>query len=158
MNLQPGSEPFMMIGCSQRAFGDLTTLGQLEYFLPGMQVMVFSCIHHKDACYRWIQGKRLKFRYRRLSSQESGVVIRYLMKISGHLRQQFTRLIARYRKKGRLQHRQRTVSGFQPKYNRRDIHLLASISVVICTSRENRVPRPGEVVTWRNSCQLIYPL
>jgi len=85
------------------------------------------------------------------------VVIRYLMKISGHLRQQFTRLIARYRKKGRLQHRQRTVSGFQPKYNRRDIHLLASISVVICTSRENRLPRSGEVVTWRNSCQLIYP-
>ena len=43
------------------------------------------------------------------------MVMRYLMKISGYSRQQLTRLIAQYRKTGRLQRRQRTVSGFQRK-------------------------------------------
>ena len=60
----------------------------------------FSVTSDKDACYRWIQGELVKFRYLRLSRQGKGVVIRYLMKISGYSRQQLTRLIAQYRKTG----------------------------------------------------------
>ena len=59
-----------------------------------------------------------------------GVVIRYLMKISGYSRQQLTRLIARYRKTGRLQRRQRTVSGFRRKYTQQDIHRLSAMGKV----------------------------
>jgi transposase InsO family protein len=55
------------------------------------------------------------------------VVIRYLMKISGYSRQQLTRLIAQYRKTGRLRRRQRTVSGFKLKYSEKDIRLLAAM-------------------------------
>ena len=106
---------------------DLTTIDQLEDFLSGTQAVAFSVISDKDACYHWIQGELVKFRYLRLSRQGKGVVIRYLMKISGYSRQQLTRLIAQYRKTGRLRRRQRTVSGFKLKYSEQDIRLLAAM-------------------------------
>ena len=34
---------------------DLTTIDQLTDFLSGTQVVAFSVISDKDACYRWIQ-------------------------------------------------------------------------------------------------------
>ena len=106
---------------------DLTSIDQLTDFLSGTQAVVFSVISDKDACYRWIQGELVKFRYRQLSHHGKGVVICYLMKISGYSRQQLTRLIAQYRKNGRLQRRQRTVSGFKQKYTQQDIRLLAAM-------------------------------
>lgn len=106
---------------------DLTSIDQLEDFLSGTQAVAFSVISDKDACYRWIQGELVKFRYLGLSRQEKGVVIRYLIKISGYSRQQLTRLIAQYRKTGRLQRRQRTASGFKPRYTEQDIRLLAAM-------------------------------
>lgn len=56
-----------------------------------------------------------------------GLVIRYLMKISGYSRQQFTRLIVQCRKTGRRQRRQRTVSSFKPRYTEKDVLPLAAI-------------------------------
>jgi transposase InsO family protein len=106
---------------------DLTTIDQLIDFLSGTQAVAFSVISDKDACYRWIQGELIKFRYLKLSRQGKGVVIRYLMKISGYSRQQLTRLIAQYRETGRLQRRQRTVSGFKQKYTAEAICLLAEM-------------------------------
>ena len=106
---------------------DLTTIDQLEDFLSGTQAVAFSVISDKDACYRWIQRELIKFQYLTLARQCKGVVIRYLMKISGYSRQQLTRLIAQYRKTGRLQRRQRTVSGFKQKYTAKDIRLLADM-------------------------------
>ncbi len=106
---------------------DLTTLDQLTDFLSGTQAVAFSVISDKDACYRWIQGELVKFRYLKRSRQGKGVVIRYLMKISGYSRQQLTRLIAQYRKTGRIRRRQRTVSGFKQKYTEQDIRLLAAM-------------------------------
>jgi transposase InsO family protein len=107
---------------------DLTTTDQLVDFLSGTQAVAFSVISDKDTCYRWIQGELIKFRYRTtLSRPAKGVVIRYLMKISGYSRQQLTRLIAQYRKTGRLQRHQRTVSGFKKKYTDKDIRLLAAM-------------------------------
>ena len=49
------------------------------------------------------------------------------MKISGYSRQQVTRLIGQYRKTGRLQRRQRTITGFRRKYLAQDIRLLAAM-------------------------------
>jgi transposase InsO family protein len=106
---------------------DLTTIDQLEDFLSGTQAVAFSVISDKDACYRWIQGELVKFRYLRLSRQGKGVVIRYLVKISGYSRQQLTRLITQYRKTGRIRRCQRTVSGFTKKYTEQDICLLAAM-------------------------------
>lgn len=106
---------------------DLTTIEQLTDFLSGTQAVAFSVISDKDACYRWIQGELVKFHYLTLCRADKGVVLRYLMKISGYSRQQLTRLVAQYRQTGRLQRRQRTVSGFTPKYTEQDIRLLAAM-------------------------------
>lgn len=106
---------------------DLTTIDQLTDFLSGTQAVAFSVISDKDACYRWIQGELARFHYRGLPRADKGVVIRYLMKISGYSRQQLTRLIAQYRKTGRLRRRQRTVAGFKQKYTVQDIRLLAAM-------------------------------
>jgi transposase InsO family protein len=106
---------------------DLTTIDQLIDFLSGTQAVAFCVISDKDDGYRWIQGVLVKFRYHRLGKGEKGVVIRYLMKISGYSRQQLTRLIAQYRKTGRLKRQQRTVAGFKQKYTENDIRLLAAM-------------------------------
>lgn len=106
---------------------DLTTIEQLVNFLSGTQAVAFSVISDKDACYRWIQGELVKFRYLTLPRADKGVVLRYLMKISGYSRQQLTRLITQYRKTGYLQRRQRTVAGFTQKYTAKDIRLLAQM-------------------------------
>jgi transposase InsO family protein len=62
-----------------------------------------------------------------LGKRDKGVVIRYLMKVSGYSRQQVTRLIAQYRKTGRIERRQKTVRGFTTKYTERDIRLLVEM-------------------------------
>ena len=97
---------------------DLTTIDQLTDFRSGTQAVAFSVISDNDACCRWIQGELLKFRYLKLPRQGKGVVIDYLMKISGDSRQQLTRLIAQYRKTSRLRRGQRTVSGFKGHGNK----------------------------------------
>ena len=106
---------------------DLTTIDQLNDFLAGTQSVAFSIRDDKDTCYRWIQGELKRFHYRALSRQSKGVVIRYLIKVSGYSRQQLTRLITQYRKTGCLKRRQRTTAGFQRKYTDKDIRLLAEM-------------------------------
>jgi len=106
---------------------DLKTIDQLSEFLSGTQVVAFSIILDKDDCYRWIQGALYKFHYRKLGKQDKGVLIRYLMKISGYSRQQITRLITQYRKTGKCKRRQRTVAGFARKFTPQDIRLLAAM-------------------------------
>jgi len=88
---------------------DLKTIDQLTDFLSGTQAVAFSVISDTDACYRWIEGELVKFRYLKRSRQGKGVVIRYLMKISGYCprapsragaltlsRQQLTRVWCKY--------------------------------------------------------------
>ena len=106
---------------------DLKTIRQLTEFLSGTQAVAFSIILDKDDCYRWIQGVLYKFQYRKLGKRDRGILIRYLMKISGYSRQQITRLITQYRKTGQCKRRQRTVAGFARKFTPQDIRLLAAM-------------------------------
>ncbi len=66
---------------------DLTTVEQLKDFLSGTQAIACSVFSDKEDCYRCIQGELVKFCYLALSRAGKGVVIRYLMKISGYSRQ-----------------------------------------------------------------------
>lgn len=104
---------------------DLTTTDQLRDFLSGTQAVAFSVLGDKDASYRWIQGELVRFRYLTSARPDKGVVIRYLMKVSGYSRQQITRLVTQYRDTGQLKRRQRTVAGFVSRYTTEDIRLLA---------------------------------
>lgn len=106
---------------------DLTTTDQLRDFLSGTQAVAFSVLGDKDASYRWIQGELVRFRYLSSARPDKGVVIRYLMKVSGYSRQQITRLVTQYRDTGQLKRRQRTVAGFVSRYTTEDIRLLAAM-------------------------------
>ncbi len=105
----------------------LKTVDQLEDFLAGTQPVTFSVLSTKDERYQWIQGILIKFEYLTLAKPHKGIVIRYLLKMSGYSRQQLTRLIHHYRQTGRVTRRQRTVQGFARRYTMEDSCLLAAM-------------------------------
>ena len=61
------------------------------------------------------------------NTADKGVLIRYLMKVSGYSRAQVKRLIKHYRETGRLRPRQRTIRGFARRYTQADMRLLAAL-------------------------------
>lgn len=75
---------------------DLNTIDQLEQFLTGSQSVAFLVASSKDECYRGIQRTLVKFRYPTLNKRSKGVVVRFLIKITGYSRQQITRLVKQY--------------------------------------------------------------
>jgi len=106
---------------------ELQTIEQLRDLLAGMQPVAFSVISDKSTRYKWIKGELVRFQYLTLPRQHKGVVIRYLMKLSGYSRQQITRLIGQYHRTGQLKPRQRTVAGFKKRFTNKDIRLLAAM-------------------------------
>lgn len=106
---------------------ELKTIPQLREFLAGTQPVAFSVSGNKDDRYRWIQRELVRFRYLGLHRGDKGVVIRYLVRITGYSRQQLTRLIAQYRDRGELRRGQRTTTGFARRYTDQDIRLLAAM-------------------------------
>ncbi|PIR11167.1 MAG: integrase, partial [Gammaproteobacteria bacterium CG11_big_fil_rev_8_21_14_0_20_46_22] len=125
------------------------TIEQLNAFLAGTQRVAFEVAGDKDACYQWIQKTLLRFHYQALNRQGKGVLIRYLMKVSGYSRQQVTRLVKQYRDQGRLTRRQRTVNGFSRRFTDRDIRLLAEMD-----ERHNSPNGPA----MRKLCERAYRL
>lgn len=99
----------------------------MRRFLEGTEVVDFA-LKDKSERYAWIQKTLVRFRYRQLSKQDKGLIIRYLVKVSGYSCQQTMRLVAQqYRKTGRVRRRQRTVAGFKRKYPAEDVRLLAQL-------------------------------
>jgi len=106
---------------------ELKTIPQLREFLAGTQPVAFSVSGNKDDRYRWIQRELVRFRYLGLHRIDKGVVLRYLVRITGYSRQQLARLIAQYRDRGELRRDQRTTTGFARRYTDQDIRLLAAM-------------------------------
>ena len=104
----------------------IQTLDDVRAFLNGTTEIEFS-IAGKDERYRWIRKTLVRFKYLSLSRCECGVVLRYVEHVSGYSRQTVTRLVAQYRKTGKIQRRQRTVTGFQRYYTTQDALLLAEL-------------------------------
>ncbi len=104
----------------------IKTLDDIRAFLEGTLDIEFS-IEDKDERYRWIQQTLARFRYLSLGKVGRGLVLRYLVRVSGYSRQTVTRLVASYRKTGKIQRHQRTVAGFQCYYTTRDALMLAEL-------------------------------
>ncbi|RLJ21528.1 integrase, partial [bacterium endosymbiont of Escarpia laminata] len=100
----------------------IQTLDDIRAFLEGTAEIEFA-IEGKDERYRWIQATLVRFRYFSLGRAERGLILRYLGRVSGYSRQTVTRLVAQYRKTGKIRRRQRTVAGFQRYYTSRDAML-----------------------------------
>ena len=134
---------------------DLRSIDQLRDFLEGTQDVVFAVLTGKDERYRWMQQTLIKFRYRHLSKADKGIVIRYLMKMSGYSRQQATRLIGQYIDCGQLRRRQCTVRGFQRRYTDEDVALLVEVDCLHDTANGLAVKKLCERA-WRVHGDLRY--
>jgi transposase InsO family protein len=104
----------------------LETLDQVRQFLEGTEAISFQ-IESKKARYRWLQHTLVKFRYLQQSKADKGLITRYIRKLTGYSPAQVKRLIRQYRQTGRLVRKQRTAKGFQLKYTREDMLLLAAL-------------------------------
>lgn len=109
---------------------DLTSIEQLERFLDGSQVCHYEPCSSKDERYQWIQKTLAQFIYITLSKREKGIVIQFLVKISGYSRQQITRLIKQYVATGQCRRKQCTSNGFSRRYTDADIRLLADLDTL----------------------------
>ena len=63
---------------------DLKTVEQVQQFLDGTQAVVFTVLSDKADRYRWIQRTLIRFEYDRLKRPGKGIIMRYLMKVSGY--------------------------------------------------------------------------
>lgn len=106
---------------------DLKTIEQLEQFLSGTQAVAFVVASSHQDIYRDIQRTLVIFRYPTLDKASKGVVLRFLIKITGYSRQQVTRLLKQYRDTGKIERQQRTHQGFKSIYTPEDIRLLAAL-------------------------------
>jgi hypothetical protein len=109
---------------------NLSTIEQMESFINGTQVIGFAVASSKVERYRLVERVLRRFSYSRLKRHEKGVVIQFLMKVTGYSRQQLTRMIQRYREQGVLRPSQKTVNGFEKKYTTKDVGLLVNLDKV----------------------------
>ena len=105
----------------------LTSIDEVSQFLEGTQEVAFSVATNKQERYRWVQKTLVKHRYMLLGKADKGVIIRYLMKVTGYSRAQTKRLIQQYVKTGTISLKSATRNGFKRTYTEFDIRLLASM-------------------------------
>lgn len=101
----------------------ITNLNQIRAFLEGSRSLEFGGASVKER-YLWIKDTLRKFRYRKLTKLERGLVRAYIRKVAGYSQSQTTRLIKKG-VAGRLEHRSYQRHRFPAKYGPADIALLA---------------------------------
>lgn len=104
----------------------LVTLEQLREFLAATSEVEFQGCGQDEERYRHIEAVLKRFGYGRQGRADKGLVLRYLERTTGYSRQQLTRLVARYRRVGRLAKAYRTPEhGFARRFTEADVALLA---------------------------------
>lgn len=108
----------------------LQTLKQIRAFLEGSQPIDFDAPQREHA-YDFIGQTLRHFGYVRLGKANKGLLKRYLCKVTGISRSQMTRLIAQFRRTGRIQdHRGAPLCPFPRRYTREDVLLLAEVDTL----------------------------
>jgi hypothetical protein len=104
--------------------GNLQTIEQVKQFLEGSEALEFRALSVGEK-YDWIEEVMIRFRYHRLKRAEKGIIRRYIGRITGYSRSQVSRLIAEYKRKGRLKQKPYHRHRFPRKYTPADVMLLA---------------------------------
>jgi transposase InsO family protein len=104
--------------------GQLQTVEQVRQFLEGSEAVEFRGLTVKEKYY-WIEEVLIRFKYHRLKRAEKGVVRRYIPKVTGYSGSQVSRLIAEYKRTGRLRRTQYRRHRFPRKYTPSEVRLLA---------------------------------
>lgn len=107
----------------------LKTIEELKIFLSGTESITFSFQSREDR-YAWIEVTLIRLKYPGLNKRDKGVIIQYLMKVTGYSRQQLTRLIQQYKKAGRVRRRKGVHHRFPVHYTDRDIARLVEVDTL----------------------------
>jgi transposase InsO family protein len=104
--------------------GQLQTVERVRGFLEGSEAVEFKGLTVKEKYY-WVEEVLIRFRYHRLKRAEKGVIRRYVQKVTGYSRSQVSRLIAEYKRTGRLKKTEYRRHRFPRKYTPSEVGLLA---------------------------------
>jgi len=102
----------------------LQRVEQVRGFLEGSEAVEFRGLTAQEKYY-WIEEVLIRFKYHRLKRGEKGVIRRYIEKVTGYSRSQVSRLIAEYKRTGRLRKAQYRRHCFPRRYTPSEIGLLA---------------------------------
>ena len=102
----------------------LQTIEQVREFLEGSEALEFRGVTAKEKYY-WIEEVLIRFKYIRLKKVEKGVIRRYIQKVTGYSRSQVSRLMAEYKRTGRLKKTEYRRHRFPRRYTLSEVRLLA---------------------------------
>ena len=105
---------------------DIKTLPQVRAFLDGTQTVEFS-LHTKSERYDFVRRTLIRLAYHALSKPDQGVVLSFLVHVSGYSRIQVKRLVKTWLKHGQLRPNASAGNGFTRKYTDADRRLLAEL-------------------------------
>ena len=106
------------------------TLDEVRAFLDGTRCVDFEIPGPLERR-AWIERSLVELSYQRLRKRDRGVVMRYLCRVTAYSRQQMTRLIAQWRRTGRVEDRRRApAKPFATRYTREDAALLAEVDAL----------------------------
>jgi hypothetical protein len=113
--------------------GQLQTVEQVKQFLEGSEALEFKGLSAEEK-YKWIETTLVRLSYIRLKKAEKGVIRRYIQKITGYSGAQVSRLIAEYKRTGRLKKTEYRRHRFPRKYTPSEVQLLARTDTKIYVS------------------------
>ncbi len=102
----------------------IQTIEQVREFLKGNEGVDFKGLTVREKYY-WIEEVLIRFKYLRLKRAEKKVIRRYIHKVTGYSVSQISRLIAEYRRTGRLKKKEYRRHRFPRKYTQEEVRLLA---------------------------------
>jgi hypothetical protein len=102
----------------------LQTVEQVRQFVEGSEVVEFRGLTTKEQYYG-IEEVLIRFKYHLLKRDEKGVIRWYVEKVMGYSRSQVSKLIAEYKRTGRLQKTEYRKHRFPWRYIPPEIELLA---------------------------------
>ena len=102
----------------------LQTIEQVKQFLEGSEAVEFRGLTAKEK-YHWIEEVLIRFKYHCLKRAEKGVIRQYIQKVTGYSKSQVSRLIAEYKRRGRLKKMEYRRRRFPRKYTPSEVELLA---------------------------------
>jgi transposase InsO family protein len=105
---------------------DIKTLPQVRAFLDGTRTVEFS-MHTKSERYDFVRRTLIRLAYHTLSKPDKGVVLSFLVHVSGYSRIQVKRLVKTWLKHGQLRPSASASNGFTRKYTDADRRLLAEL-------------------------------
>jgi len=105
---------------------DIKTLPQVHAFLDGTRAVEFSVNTQSDR-YDFVRRTLIRLAYHTLSKSDKGLVLSFLVHVSGYSRIQVKRLAKAWQKHGQLRPGTSAGNGFSRKYTDADRRLLAEL-------------------------------